>query len=95
MVLGKLQLQDAGVVLGKSLLPTPPSSSERHFFDLTCRIAFCLAPSPYMLVMESLFVGHYCQLGTSAHAACWLPGAWQQQEVHGTDKGSSNRMLGV
>lgn len=80
---------------GKSLLPSPSRPSQRCFFDLSCRTALCLLPFTAKLVMESLFTGHHCHMSTPAHAACRLPGTWQQPHVCGTDKGLPNRMLGA
>lgn len=44
---GQLRLWGAEVVLGKPLLPTPPGPSQRHFFCVSYRTAFCLSPFPY------------------------------------------------
>lgn len=52
--LGQPWLWNIGVVLGKSLLPTPSRPCQRCFFDLSSRTALCLLPFTAKLVMKSL-----------------------------------------
>lgn len=60
VVLGQPQLRGAGVVFGKSLLPTPQGPFQRCFFDLSCRTAFCLASDGEPFRWAPLPAGYPC-----------------------------------